>query len=195
MQYRIARIDKTAEEYEALLVHKEYYAEKVANLKPESRRRLEVLAVRCLLKDMMGDEQKIVYNENGAPSFSSGTQYLSISHTDGFVAAVIGEKPVGIDIERRGRRVEKVVSKFMQDSEIALAETIDKLLAMHLIWSAKEAAFKVLGQDYYDLQNLTCVTKIDFENKIMNMNVSGKDPLTIHFDYTEEFVLCYLILR
>lgn len=205
MQYRVAHIDKTADEYEASLENKDYYADKVADLKPESRRRLEVLAVRCLLKDMMGEEQQIAYNQYGAPSFvkpSSQTPYLSISHTDGFVAAIVGGKPVGIDVERRGRRVEKVVSKFMQDAEIALVESLQnasddkeqaRFLCLHLIWSAKEAAFKVLGQEYYDLQNLTCVKEIDFINKVMKMEVNGQNPLTVHFDYTEDFVLCYLM--
>ena len=98
--------------------------------------------------------------------------------------------------------MEKVVSKFMQDAEIALVESLQnasddkeqaRFLCLHLIWSAKEAAFKVLGQEYYDLQNLTCVREIDFINKVMKMEVNGQNPLAIHFDYTEDYVLCYLM--
>ena len=195
MLHKVSAIDRTADEYEWQLEHKEYYASKVANLKPESRRRLEILAVRCLLKDMMGEEQEVVYDEFGAPSLSDSNLFLSISHTDGYVAAIIGDQPVGIDIERRGKRVERVRSKFLQASEEALLNSeSDPMLSMHLIWSAKEAVFKFLGQKYYDLQNLTCITRIDFEERFMTMDVEGRNkPLTIHFEYTDEYVLCYSI--
>ena len=209
MEFRVSKIDKSEDEYESFLLHKEYYAEKVKPLKTSSRRRLEVLAVRTLLKEMTGEEQEVIYDKYGAPSFktlSKDRNFLSISHTDGFVAVILGEKPVGIDVEKRGRRVEQVKSKFLQDAEMSLVETISLsaenfqssqselyLLCLHLIWSAKEAAFKVLGQEYFDLQNLTCVTEIDFLNKQIKMNVEGKTPFTIHFDFTEEYVLCYLI--
>lgn len=196
MKLKILPINQTASYYESRLEHREYYADKVLNLKPDGRRRLEVLAVRCLLKELTGAEQEVVYDPHGKPALKNSALHLSISHTDGYAAAIVGEKPVGIDIERRGRRVERVVSKFMQTSETALAGQLDdRLLAMHLIWSAKEAAFKVLGQDYYDLQNLTCVTSIDLGRKEITMNVVNMEkPLTIYFDYNEEFVLCYLTL-
>ena len=83
----------------------------------------------------------------------------------------------------------------MQVSEDALvAETPDPVLSMHLIWSAKEAVFKFLGQQYFDLQNLTCVTSIDFMRGVMTMDVCGlESALTIYFETTEDYVLCYSV--
>lgn len=195
MLLRVSSIDQTADQYEAQLEHTGYYAAKVANLRPDSRRRLEILATRCLLKEMLDGEQIVSYDEYGAPSLTGSGQYVSISHTDGYVAVIIAGKPVGIDIERRGRRVERVRSKFMQVSEDALvAETPDPVLSMHLIWSAKEAVFKFLGQQYFDLQNLTCVTSIDFMRGVMTMDVCGlESALTIYFETTEDYVLCYSV--
>ena len=142
---------------------------------------------------MLNGEQIVSYDEYGAPSLTGSGQYVSISHTDGYVAVIIAGKPVGIDIERRGRRVERVRSKFMQVSEDALvAETPDPVLSMHLIWSAKEAVFKFLGQQYFDLQNLTRVTSIDFKHGVMTMDVCGlESALTIYFEITKDYVLCY----
>lgn len=189
-------IDQTVAQYEAMLEHKDYYAGKIANLKPESRRMIEVLAVRCLIKELLGEEKKLVYDQYGAPRFADDSRQLSISHTDGYVAVAIDDKPVGIDIERRGRRVERVCSKFLQPSEEALVSgQDDPLLAMHLIWSAKEAVFKFLGHNYFDLQNLTCVIDFDFNQKIMLMEVERMKKIqTIHFDYNEDYVLCYSTL-
>ncbi len=196
MLVKVSRIDKTAEEYEAQLEYKEYYAAKVANLRPDSRRRLEILATRCLLKEMLDGEQIVSYDEYGAPSLTGSGQYVSISHTDGYVAVIIAGKPVGIDIERRGRRVERVRSKFMQPAEDQLVgATPDPVLSMHLIWSAKETVFKYLGQQYYDLQRLTCVTNIDFDRHLITMKAVGlSNPLIINFETTENYVLCYSIL-
>lgn len=195
MQYRVAEIKETADELAARLEHKNFYAEKIAGLKPESRRLREILAVRCLLKEMTGEEQEVSYDEEGKPSLvnTETARFISISHTEGYAAVILSEKPVGIDIERRGKKVEKVISRFMQDSEIVLAN--NSALFSHLIWSAKEAAYKVLGKEYFDLQNLTLVNEIDFEKEIITMIVKGFDmPLAIHFKYTEDYVICYLTL-
>jgi len=196
MVYKVAKIEKTAVQLEQQLEHPEYYAQKVANLKRESKRYLEVIAVRVLLKEMLGQEVEIAYTPHGAPYFvdSDSTKYLSISHTNDFVAAIVDDKPVGIDIERRGNRVEKVTSRFIQAAEEELiSKTQDPQLSLHLAWSAKEAAFKILGQDYYDLQNLTCIRDIDFANNLLILDVVRHETMTFKFEITENYVLCYSI--
>lgn len=208
--YIVWKITETEEELRDSLSHPEYFAEKVANLKPGSRRMLEVLAVRRALKELFyGEEQLVVYDEHGKPALKSimseksgvscvdGEEkipYISISHTDGYAAVITSEEPVGIDIERIGKRVERVVSHFLQPQElVTLSLYEDQIPALHLAWSAKEAAFKILGQDYYDLQHLTTIMHIDTSRKMMMMSVADwEKPLTIHYDFTEEYVLAWL---
>lgn len=194
MQIKISKIEQSASEMLQGLEHQEYFAAKISNLKPDSRRLQEVLAVRCLLKDLLGHEAIVEYSAQGAPSLPYENCQVSISHTDGYAAVIIGDEPVGIDIERRGRRVQKVASRFLQPQEEQLIDSLqDPILAMHLVWSAKESAFKILGEKYYDLQNLTEIVGFDFEKKIMTMNVKGlQEPLTVHFEYTDEYVLTYI---
>lgn len=193
VDYIVWRIDETEAQLEASLSHPERYADKVKNLRPGSRRRLEVLAVRRALKELMnGEEPQVCYTSNGAP-FLDGGPCLSISHTDGYVAVITADRPVGIDIERRGDRVERVVSHFLQPAEVAMAALMpDKTLALHLCWSAKEVAFKLLGSAYFDLQHLTSVQHIDPVRRTLILSAEGRhDPLNMYYDYTDDYVLVY----
>lgn len=193
--YIIWNINETEEELRASLSHPEYFAEKIANLKPGSRRLLEVLAVRRALKELFyGEEQEVVYDEHGKPSLKAGKPYISISHTHGYAAVISSDVPVGIDIERIGNRVEKVVSHFLKQEElVTLALYSDAVPALHLAWSAKEAAFKILGQEYYDLQHLTTISHINVAQKTMSLNVEGRpQSLIVHYDYTEDYVLAWV---
>lgn len=192
--YIIWKITESEEELRAQLSHPELYADKVARLKPGSRRLLEVLAVRRAMKELFyGAEREVLYTPDGAPYLADGP-YLSISHTDGYAAVITSDVPVGIDIERIGSRVQKVVSHFLRPEEIAILQLYpDYNLSLHLAWSAKEAAYKVLGKAYYDLQNRTTVQHIDWQQKRILLAVDNQQtPLHIHFDYTDEYVMTWV---
>lgn len=208
--YAIWHITETAEELAAMLDHPELYADKVRNLKPDSRRLREILAVRCLLKHLFcGQEVDVVYDENGKPSIAnttplvlphrepastpSGNPYLSISHTDGYAAVIVAPTVCSIDIERRGNRVQRVVGHFLTADELAyIALQPDPDLCLHFAWSAKETAYKILGPDYYDLQHLTTVRHIDSAQKRLLLDVKGWDkPMEMLLDYTDEYVLAW----
>ena len=195
--YIIWKIDETEEELRASLSHPEYFAAKIANLKPGSRRMLEILAVRRALKELFyGEEQEVFYDEDGRPSLAAGKPCISISHTQGYAAVITSDVSVGIDIERIGSRVERVVSHFLKPEEtVTLALYAGQVPALHLAWSAKEAAYKILGRAYFDLQKLTTITGIDIAHKTLTLAVEGHDtPLLVHYDYTEEYVLTYVQL-
>ena len=203
--YIIWKITETEDELMSQLEHPEYFAEKIANLKAGSRRKLEVLAVRRAIKELFyGTEQHIIYDADGKPSIGKG--FISISHTDGYAAVITSEEtPVGIDIERIGNRVERVVSHFLKTEETVVlqmaAEAVaDKAasslnLLYHLAWSAKESAYKVLGRDYYDLKNRTSIVAVDWEVRYILLQAEGKEkPLRISFDFTDDYVLTFIQL-
>ena len=196
--YIIWKINESEEQLRSELQHPELFAAKTANLKPGSRRLLEVLAVRRALKELLyGEEREVLYTADGAPFLADGP-HISISHTDGYAAVIAADGPVGIDIERIGSRVERVVSRFLRPEEevvlrLAASECGQPLLPIHLAWSAKEAAFKVLGNDFYDLQHLTTVQHIDWAHHTLLLGVDGRcAPLQIHFDTTDDYVLAWV---
>ena len=194
--YIVWKITETEEELRASLSHPEYFEAKIRNLKPGSRRLMEILSVRRALKELMyGEEKRIVYDRYGKPSIDEpNAPYISFSHTKQYVAVIASDVPVGIDIERRGDRVQRVVPQFLTPDEVTvLSLTPDIDLAFHLAWSGKESAFKVLGQSFYDLKKLTSIVCVDMERKLILLHVEGRElPMRIHFDFTEDYVLTWV---
>lgn len=80
--------------------------------------------------------------------------FVSISHSQGFAAAIIAEAPVGIDIEVVRDLDERAAHLFLSDDE---AETMRRCTianrALHF-WCAKEAAWKQRSGDYETLKQL-----------------------------------------
>lgn len=202
MDYIVWHITESEQELRDSLQHPDYFAAKTAPLKPGSHRMLEVLAVRRAMKELFyGEEQQVVYDRHGRPSLAGSGPFISISHTSGYVAVIASERPVGIDIERRASRVVRVANRFLQPAELArlslLAAQDDErlLLFLHLCWSAKEAAFKVLGQAYHDLQHLTTVTMVSLATRCLTLAVEGSEqPLSVRFDVTDDYVLTWVEL-
>ena len=194
--YIVWKITESEEELRASLSHPEYFEAKIKNLKPGSRRMMEILSVRRALKELMyGDEKRIVYDRYGKPSIDEpDAPFISFSHTKQYVAVITSDVPVGIDIERRGDRVQRVVPQFLTPDEVTvLSLTPDIDLAFHLAWSGKESAFKVLGQSFYDLKKLTSIVCVDMERKLILLHVEGRElPMRIHFDFTEDYVLTWV---
>ena len=194
--YIVWKITESEDELRASLSHPEYFEAKIRNLKPGSRRLMEILAVRRALKELMqGEEKPIVYDRFGKPSIDEpDAPFISFSHTRDYVAVISSDVPVGIDIERRADRVQRVVKQFLTPDEIAvLALTPDIDLAFHLAWSGKESAFKVLGQSFYDLRKLTSIVHVDMEQKRVLLHVEGREvTMSIHFDYTDDYVLTWV---
>ena len=194
--YIVWKITETEEELRASLSHPEYFEAKIRNLKPGSRRLMEILSVRRALKELMyGEEKRIVYDRYGKPSIDEpDAPFISFSHTKQYVAVITSDVPVGIDIERRGDRVQRVVPQFLTPDEVTvLSLTPDIDLAFHLAWSGKESAFKVLGHSFYDLKKLTSIVCVDMERKLILLHVEGRElPMRIHFDFTEDYVLTWV---
>lgn len=126
------------------------------------QRKCEVLAVRLLIKEIIGDNVQLLHQDNGKPYLSSGMN-ISISHTRGFAVIIVSHsKQVSVDIEYFSNRIERIRSKFMRDDENASSQV--KLL-MH--WCAKETMYKLFPED-----NLTF-------NKMQLLSVDGNDSTGI----------------
>jgi 4'-phosphopantetheinyl transferase len=76
---------------------------------------------------------------------------VSISHSDGMGLAVAAAGPIGLgcDVERIEPRTERFVRDYFTAAErerVAGTAMVDRAAVVSLIWSAKEAALKVLGE-------------------------------------------------
>ena len=162
--YGVWKIEETSVELLEKLEHKERYITFLAQVSQE-RRRQEFLASRLLLRELLGKEEEISYRLSGAPYLVSRSFHISISHTNGFVAVILGDTPVGIDIEYRSDRVRKIRSRFMtqeEEKELDLNHELEHLL-VH--WCAKVTLFKVIDQEGVDFQKHLHVLPFHFKER------------------------------
>lgn len=155
-------ISESSDDFWALSPYVESSRSEFNALYKSEQRKCEVLAVRLLIKEIIGDNVQLLHQDNGKPYLSSGMN-ISISHTRGFAVIIVSHsKQVSVDIEYFSNRIERIRSKFMRDDENASSQV--KLL-MH--WCAKETMYKLFPEE-----NLTF-------NKMQLLSVDGNDSTGI----------------
>ena len=83
-------------------------------------------------------------DDRNRPYFDQSDYHISLSHSFPFVAAIIShKKPVGIDLERFGRQVEKIGPRFLSAEEWNLWQ--DSHSDLTKAWTCKEAIYKAMG--------------------------------------------------
>jgi phosphopantetheinyl transferase len=159
-------------------------------------RKTEWLAVRVLLKELLGEETAIAYHLNGAPYLPGRALAISISHTKGYVAVLLlNTPPAGIDIEYRANRILKIRSRFLspeEDNHIDPAHEADQLL---IYWCAKEALFKMMGQTEVDFANQMHVTPFPYNQSGNLVITETRTPqaasYSLSYRVDDDFVLVF----
>ncbi len=153
-QWGIWKLEESVEELLYLLPPESPYREEIFRFK-SPRRQQEWLAARILLGQMLGEEKEIRYESTGKPYLADGSFSISISHTKGYVAVILGNSgAVGIDIEQYGKRVEGVAHRFLREDEKPQAYRGELTWALLLHWSAKETLFKYIEGADADFRKL-----------------------------------------
>lgn len=151
-RWAIWRIDESLDELLAQLPGRAEFEPSLAAC-GSVRRRLERTAVRVLLSRLLGGPVSVVYRSDGKPLLENHPETdLSISHTDGYAAVILGTPGlrVGIDIERYATRIRRLRSRIVSDSEQIVSWQGDDTWSLLLHWSAKEVLFKCMGQREVD---------------------------------------------
>lgn len=126
----------------------------LSNFHDDSRRR-EWLATRCILKTL-GITDQVIYTKRRKPLLVSGNGHISMSHTFPYAAVITNPSfYVGIDIEKKNRPFQRIAYQFLTIGELAWLD-LNNTLQLALIWSAKEAFFKV-----YNRPGLNSFTDLD----------------------------------
>ena len=112
---------------------------------------------------------KLIKETSGKPILLESENHISLSHCDGYVAAIHGDVPVGIDVERISQRVQKIKNYFLRDEELELLGEENE--ALILAWSAKESIFKWYGKKSLGYKSQLCIRSIDFEEHVMEMKL------------------------
>lgn len=145
----IWRIDETVEEMLDMFPPQiaESYKVELDKFK-HSKRKLEFLCARHLLRMAVDEDHTVLYEKSGRPYLSTSSREMNISHTKDYVAiAMHKDKRVALDIETRGVKVERVMHKFLTDKETSMLSSDHEimLLQLHLLWCAKETLYKIMS--------------------------------------------------
>jgi|GEM_PF-596655 len=110
-----------------------------------ARKRKQWMAARLLLKHLIPTFKEITYDQFGAPYIVDHEMNVSLSHSSGHIATILHKThEVGIDVQVEDRKLKRIATKFLNADEMKrYKKKKESLNYLHLLWSAKEAVFKV----------------------------------------------------
>ena len=158
------------------------------------KRKIEFLATRKLLEEVGLSDADLSYRNDGAPLIKG--KFISISHTSDFVAIIVSNKKVGIDIERNRQQIFRIAHKFINEKEKNKFD-VDSLEVLSIIWNSKEAMFKLCDRTGIDFRDNLNVSKIDFESKSIEAELNfDEDKLKVNgsLDIFANHTLVYLMI-
>ena len=142
------------------------------------KRKKTAIAAEFIAKELAADflglsleNTAVLRTAAGKPYIKDNPAYISISHSGDFIAAAVSHKPIGIDIEVIKEKDLRFIKKVFCETDVDfISKQQDSLTAFYKIWTAKEALFKLYGQDYHKVKN-TAYTSLSpihyFENGLI----------------------------
>lgn len=147
-------------------------------------RRAEHLSWRRVVRRELGRGVSIGYNEVGAPIVDIPNIYISVAHTcERWVAVAVADCRVGVDIESTERDFERVASRYMTSAELALSSHKDWGA---MVWSAKEAMYKLYGRRGVDLCADMRIVAYDAERCVVDGEFANGDRAEVRLSFVDD---------
>lgn len=124
------------------------------------RTQLQRYASRLLLAEMLGEMPEVSKDENGRPLLPSHSLEISISHTEGYAAILLGTGKLGVDVQHYKPNVMKVRDRFLDNRELEMTLDIETTT---LFWAAKETVYKYNAKPGLDFRDPITVHSIEPE--------------------------------
>lgn len=138
-----------------------------------NKRDLEKGGIQKLLQKLGYEGLEIAYRQTGQPYFTQKRElFFSVSHAKGWFAVIVGSEPVGIDIQTVSKRLKQGQDYFRNERELEFSED-DR--ALHLIWGAKEAFYKLKEGQIPDLKEEVSLKSIQEESLILEFESEKHD--------------------
>lgn len=138
------------------------------------------------------------YLPSGKPFFPASETDLSLSHSENITACqVSGSLRCGIDIQHFREKIIRVKEKFLNRRELSfinLTPLHEQTPILTVMWSCKEALFKMYGEGFIDYLNLFTVLPFSLTDSIVIANADLGDGLRDYYFrlfVTASFVLVF----
>ena len=140
------------------------------------------LAAGLLLEYIIGEKgysgEQIEVGENGKLYLPEVDDFFfSLSHSGKYAACVIGDVPVGVDIQQKRETKANIAKRFFQNEEVEIIEKQSKEQQADLFfryWTGKESYLKLTGKGmlgslngfFVDLDEMKIIDKYNHNQKI-----------------------------
>ena len=152
----------------------------------------QFLAVRKILELLSIHDSDISYDLDGKPFIKS--IYISISHSKEFVAVIISDEKVGLDIESNSDKCFRIMQKFL-GTENEFPMKIDWKTAQ-VIWNMKESLFKMMDFKEIDFKENFIVIPFslnDNQTKIWFVKNELSRFYNVNYFINKNYSLAYII--
>lgn len=163
-------------------------------------RKLQWLSYRLILPYLVKPTEmsSIEYDEFGKPYLNNGVRHISVSHSGKFSALIASTKhSVGIDIEKIQPKIVDLADKFMNSHELDQISSRHEVESLYLVWTSKEAIYKLYGKRDIHFKEHINIYPFDFEDQgslVGEINTPDfKKQLSIHYQVVENYLLAYTI--
>jgi 4'-phosphopantetheinyl transferase len=152
----------------------------------------QFLAVRKILELLSIHDSDISYDLDGKPFIKSID--ISISHSKEFVAVIISDEKVGLDIESNSDKCFRIMQKFL-GTENEFPMKIDWKTAQ-VIWNMKESLFKMMDFKEIDFKENFIVIPFslnDNQTKIWFVKNELSRVYNVNYFINKNYSLAYII--
>lgn len=181
----IWKIDETFEELSKGISLTQNCISRVENMKSEIHRRA-FMSIRQLLAIAGYTDHDLYYDEIGKPHLNDD-KYISITHSFNFSAIIIGDKEVGIDIEKQRNKILRIAHKFTPIEEYRTIANEDALMRkLTIVWCAKESLYKSFSEKSVSFLQHIDVSEFDLDDDRTTATVTyGDKGITYDVEFLE----------
>ena len=165
---------------------------KILEQKKSDIHKKQFLAVRNILKYISIDQKKLNYDDFGNPSI--GESKISITHSGFYVAIILSDSDVGIDIEKINDKVLKIKSKFLE-TELNYPKKLTTVSAL-VYWNIKESIYKAIGKKGIDFKKNILVLPLDMKKNMVKSWYIDDDKIysfDTRFKISKKYTLAFVI--
>ncbi len=138
------------------------------------------LAIAAALKELQIPYPGFFKDEHGKSQSMSGNGFVSLTHTQGFAAAIYHrEIPVGIDMDFIREKILRIGFRFLDESELSFLEKDP--IHYTMAWSAKESIFKCQGKKGISFRDNILLEPFDLNAKVIKGKIRGTDFADHHY--------------
>ena len=130
------------------------------------RKRSEWMASRELLYKIAGLPERVqcLYDHFGKPYLLGVDKHISVSHSDLWCAAMISDKPCGVDVQVYSDTAVRIADRFLIPSDLTIVHNASNPLQYyHLFWGAKECIYKAYGKRKLGFREHIFIAEINHE--------------------------------